>query len=285
FANIAHGCNSVRATKMALKLADYVVTEAGFGADLGAEKFFDIKCRNSGLRPDAAVIVATVKALKYNGGLPKTELGTENLEALKKGIVNLDKHIENIKTFGVPIVVTLNSFVTDTEAEYEFIKKHCEELGCEFALANVWKDGGEGGIELAKKVIDTVNNKKSDFKFLYENEMPLKDKIETIAKNIYGADGVTYAPAAKKMLAKIEEMGYGNLPICMAKNQYSLSDDATKLGRPTGFTINIREVYVNTGAGFVVALTGNVMTMPGLSKTPAAFNIDVDDDGNITGLF
>ena len=285
FANIAHGCNSVRATKMALKLADYVVTEAGFGADLGAEKFFDIKCRNSGLRPDAAVIVATVKALKYNGGLPKTELGTENLEALKKGIVNLDKHIENIKTFGVPIVVTLNSFVTDTEAEYEFIKKHCEELGCEFALANVWKDGGEGGIELAKKVIDTVNNKKSDFKFLYENEMPLKDKIETIAKNIYGADGVTYAPAAKKMLAKIEEMGYGNLPICMAKNQYSLSDDATKLGRPTGFTINIREVYVNTGAGFVVALTANVMTMPGLSKTPAAFNIDVDDDGNITGLF
>ena len=285
FANIAHGCNSVRATKMALKLADYVVTEAGFGADLGAEKFFDIKCRNSGLRPDAAVIVATVKALKYNGRVPKTELGTENLEALKKGIVNLDKHIENIKTFGVPIVVTLNSFVTDTEAEYEFIKKHCEELGCEFALANVWKDGGEGGIELAKKVIDTVNNKKSDFKFLYENEMPLKDKIETIAKNIYGADGVTYAPAAKKMLAKIEEMGYGNLPICMAKNQYSLSDDATKLGRPTGFTINIREVYVNTGAGFVVALTGNVMTMPGLSKTPAAFNIDVDDDGNITGLF
>ena len=285
FANIAHGCNSVRATKMALKLADYVVTEAGFGAYLGAEKFFDIKCRNSGLRPDAAVIVATVKALKYNGGLPKTELGTENLEALKKGIVNLDKHIENIKTFGVPIVVTLNSFVTDTEAEYEFIKKHCEELGCEFALANVWLDGGEGGIELAKKVIDTVNNKKSDFKFLYENEMPLKDKIETIAKNIYGADGVTYAPAAKKMLAKIEEMGYGNLPICMAKNQYSLSDDATKLGRPTGFTINIREVYVNTGAGFVVALTGNVMTMPGLSKTPAAFNIDVDDDGNITGLF
>ena len=285
FANIAHGCNSVRATKMALKLADYVVTEAGFGADLGAEKFFDIKCRNSGLRPDAAVIVATVKALKYNGGVPKTDLGTENLEALKKGIVNLDKHIENIKTFGVPIVVTLNSFVTDTEAEYEFIKKHCEELGCEFALANVWKDGGEGGIELAKKVIDTVNNKKSDFKFLYENEMPLKDKIETIAKKIYGADGVTYAPAAKKMLAKIEEMGYGNLPICMAKNQYSLSDDATKLGRPTGFTINIREVYVNTGAGFVVALTGNVMTMPGLSKTPAAFNIDVDDDGNITGLF
>ena len=285
FANIAHGCNSVRATKMALKLADYVVTEAGFGADLGAEKFFDIKCRNSGLRPDAAVIVATVKALKYNGGVPKTELGTENLEALKKGIVNLDKHIENIKMFGVPIVVTLNSFVTDTEAEYEFIKKHCEKLGCEFALANVWKDGGEGGIELAKKVIDTVENKKSNFKFLYENEMPLKDKIETIAKNIYGADGVTYAPAAKKMLAKIEEMGYGNLPICMAKNQYSLSDDATKLGRPTGFTINIREVYVNTGAGFVVALTGNVMTMPGLSKSPAAFNIDVDDDGNITGLF
>lgn len=285
FANIAHGCNSVRATKMALKLADYVVTEAGFGADLGAEKFFDIKCRNSGLKPDAAVIVATVKALKYNGGVPKTELGVENLEALKKGIVNLDKHIENIKMFGVPIVVTLNSFVTDTEAEYEFIKKHCEELGCEFALANVWKDGGEGGIELAKKVIDTVENKKSNFKFLYENEMSLKDKIETIAKNIYGADGVTYAPAAKKMLAKFEEMGYGNLPVCMAKNQYSLSDDATKLGRPTGFTINIREVYVNTGAGFVVALTGNVMTMPGLSKSPAAFNIDVDDDGNITGLF
>lgn len=285
FANIAHGCNSVRATKMALKLADYVVTEAGFGADLGAEKFFDIKCRNSGLKPDAVVIVATVKALKYNGGVAKDKLGEENLEALKKGIVNLDKHIENIKLFGVPVVVTLNSFITDTEAEYEFIKQHCEEAGCEFALANVWKDGGEGGMELAKKVIDTVENKKSDFKFLYENEMPLKDKIETIAKKVYGADGVTYAPAAKKMLAKIEDMGYGNLPICMAKNQYSLSDDATKLGRPTNFTINIREVYVNTGAGFVVALTGNVTTMPGLSKTPAAFGIDVDLDGNITGLF
>lgn len=285
FANIAHGCNSVRATKMALKLADYVVTEAGFGADLGAEKFFDIKCRNSGLKPDAVVIVATVKALKYNGGVAKDKLGEENLEALKKGIVNLDKHIENIKLFGVPVVVTLNSFITDTEAEYEFIKQHCEEAGCEFALANVWKDGGEGGMELAKKVIDTVENKKSDFKFLYENEMPLKDKIETIAKKVYGADGVTYAPAAKKMLAKIEDMGYGNLPICMAKNQYSLSDDATKLGRPTNFTINIREVYVNTGAGFVVALTGNVTTMPGLSKTPAAFGIDVDLEGNITGLF
>lgn len=285
FANIAHGCNSVKATKMALKLSDIAITEAGFGADLGAEKFMDIKCRMSGLAPDAVVIVATVRALKYNGGVAKKDLNEENLEALAKGIANLDKHIENVQKYGVPVIVTLNSFLSDTEAEYEFIRNFCEERNCEFALSKVWEKGGEGGIELAKKVIETLETKKSNFKPIYEDSASLKEKIETISKEIYGADGVEYSPAAEKQLAKIEEMGYGNLPVCMAKNQYSLSDDATLLGRPQGFDIHIREVYVNAGAGFVVALTGAVMTMPGLPKVPAANGIDVDENGVITGLF
>ena len=285
FANIAHGCNSVRATKLALKISDITITEAGFGADLGAEKFMDIKCRKAGLKPDAVVLVATVRALKYNGGVAKQDLGEENLEALKKGIVNLEKHIENIQKYGVPVVVTLNSFVTDTEAENEFIRSFCEERDCEFALAKVWEKGGEGGIELAEKVLDTLENKESNFHVLYEDELSLTEKIEKISKEIYGANGVVYEPAAKKQLAKIEEMGFGHFPICMAKNQYSLSDDAKKLGRPENFDIHIREVYVSAGAGFVVALTGAVMTMPGLPKVPAANNIDVTDDGKITGLF
>lgn len=285
FANIAHGCNSVRATKLALKISDITITEAGFGADLGAEKFMDIKCRKAGLKPDAVVLVATVRALKYNGGVAKQDLGEENLEALKKGIVNLEKHIENIQKYGVPVVVTLNSFVTDTEAENEFIRSFCEKRDCEFALAKVWEKGGEGGIELAEKVLDTLENKESNFHVLYEDELSLTEKIEKISKEIYGANGVVYEPAAKKQLAKIEEMGFGHFPICMAKNQYSLSDDAKKLGRPENFDIHIREVYVSAGAGFVVALTGAVMTMPGLPKVPAANNIDVTDDGKITGLF
>ena len=285
FANIAHGCNSVRATKLALKIADYAVTEAGFGADLGAEKFFDIKCRLSGLKPAAAVIVATVRALKYNGGVPKDELGQENMEALKKGIANLDKHIENIKKYGVPVVVTLNAFITDTQEEYEFIKKHCEEQGCEFALAKVWEKGGEGGVELAEKVLKAVE-KPSEFKPLYKDEASLEEKIETVAKEIYGADGVTYSDAAKKELKHIEEMGFGNLPVCMAKTQYSLSDNPKLLGRPENFTINVREVYINAGAGFVVVLTGKVLTMPGLPKKPAAYGIDFDEENNkIVGLF
>lgn len=285
FANIAHGCNSVRATKMALKLGDIAITEAGFGADLGAEKFFDIKCRSSELAPDAVVIVATVRALKYNGGVPKNALAEENLEALEKGIVNLEKHIENIQKYNVPVIVTLNSFVTDTDAENAFIQKFCEERGCEFALSKVWERGGEGGIELAEKVLQTLETKESHFAPLYSDELTLKEKIETISKEIYGAKGVEYAPAAEKQLAKIEQMGFGNLPVCMAKNQYSLSDDATLLGRPQNFDMHIREVYVNAGAGFVVALTGAVMTMPGLPKVPAANHIDVDASGNITGLF
>lgn len=285
FANIAHGCNSVRATKMALKLGDIAITEAGFGADLGAEKFFDIKCRSSELAPDAVVIVATVRALKYNGGVPKNTLAEENLEALEKGIVNLEKHIENIQKYNVPVIVTLNSFVTDTDAENAFIQKFCEERGCEFALSKVWEHGGEGGIELAEKVLQTLETKESHFAPLYSDELTLKEKIETISKEIYGAKGVEYAPAAEKQLAKIEQMGFGNLPVCMAKNQYSLSDDATLLGRPQNFDMHIREVYVNAGAGFVVALTGAVMTMPGLPKVPAANHIDVDASGNITGLF
>ena len=285
FANIAHGCNSVRATKMGLKLADYVITEAGFGADLGAEKFMDIKCRMSGLKPDAVVLVATVRALKYNGGVPKAELSEENLDALKKGIVNLEKHIENLQKFGVPVVVTLNSFITDTKAETDYIEQFCKERGCEFALSEVWEKGGEGGVALAEKVLDTLENKENNFKPLYADELPLKDKIETIAKEIYGADGVTYAPAALKELKRIGELGMGNFPVCMAKTQYSLSDDQTKLGRPTGFDINVREVYVSAGAGFVVVVTGAIMTMPGLPKNPAAYNIDVDDNGVITGLF
>ena len=286
FANIAHGCNSVRATKMALKLSDYVVTEAGFGADLGAEKFLDIKCRKTGLRPDAVVIVATVKALKYNGGVKKENLSEENLEALKAGIVNLDKHIENMQNFGLNVVVTLNAFATDTEAEHNFIKEHVEGMGCEFALARVWEKGGEGGIELAEKVLKTLETKKSNFHCLYETDQPVKAKIETIAKEIYGAGSVNYSAAANKQIAQLEQLGFGNLPICMAKTQYSLSDDASKLGRPEGFTINIREVYVDAGAGFVVALTGKVLTMPGLPKVPAAEGIDYDEENEkITGLF
>ena len=285
FANIAHGCNSVRATRMALKLCDITVTEAGFGADLGAEKFLDIKCRKAGFKPDAVVLVATVRALKYNGGVAKEELGNENLEALVKGIVNLEKHIENIQKYGVPVVVTLNSFVSDTEAENEYIRRFCEEKGCEFALSEVWEKGGEGGIALAKKVLDTLEHKESHFHTLYEDGLSLEEKIETIAKEIYGARGVVYEPAAKKQLAKITSMGFGELPVCMAKNQYSLSDDAKKLGRPVDFDIHIREVYVSAGAGFVVALTGAIMTMPGLPKVPAANGIDVSDEGKITGLF
>ena len=285
FANIAHGCNSVRATKTALKLADYVITEAGFGADLGAEKFFDIKCRKAGLAPDAVVLVATVRALKYNGGVAKADLGTENLDALKKGIVNLEKHIENLQKFGVPVVVTLNSFVTDTKAETDYVEQFCRERGCEFALSEVWEKGGEGGIELANKVLLTLEQKESHFKPLYPDDMSLEDKIATVAREIYGADGVTYSAAAKKELKRIADMGMSSFPVCMAKTQYSLSDDQTKLGRPTGFTINVREVYVSAGACFVVAVTGSIMTMPGLSKNPAAYGIDVNDDGVITGLF
>ena len=285
FANIAHGCNSVRATRMALKLADITITEAGFGADLGAEKFMDIKCRMSGLKPDAVVLVATVRALKYNGGVPKDQLSDENLEALAKGIVNLEKHIENIQKYDVPVVVTLNSFVTDTDAENEYIRRFCEERGCEFALSEVWEKGGEGGIALAEKVLETLENKESHFHPLYEDSLSLQEKIETISKEIYGARGVIFEPKAAKQLAKIEAMGFGNMPVCMAKNQYSLSDDAKKLGRPTDFDIHIREAYVSAGAGFVVALTGAVMTMPGLPKVPAANNIDVTEDGQITGLF
>ena len=285
FANIAHGCNSVRATKTALKLGDIAITEAGFGADLGAEKFFDIKCRKAGLKPDAVVLVATIRALKYNGGVPKADLAKEDLESLKKGIVNLEKHIENLQNFGVPVVVTLNSFVTDTKEEIAFVENFCKERNCEFALSEVWEKGGEGGIELAKKVLDTLEHKEAHFKPLYEDEMSLMDKIKTIATEIYGADDVTYSKAALKELKHIEEMGMGNFPVCMAKTQYSLSDDASKLGRPTGFTVNVREVYVSAGAGFVVAITGSIMTMPGLPKVPAANNIDVTNDGVITGLF
>ena len=285
FANIAHGCNSVRATKMALKMSDIVITEAGFGADLGAEKFFDIKCRKAGFKPDAVVLVATVRALKYNGGVAKADLSEENLEALKKGIVNLEKHIENIQKYDVPVVVTLNSFLTDTEAENDYIRTFCEERGCEFALSEVWEKGGEGGIAQAEKVLETLETKESHFHTLYNDEISLEEKIETISKEIYGADGVVFEPAAKKQLAKITELGFGSLPVCMAKNQYSLSDDAGKLGRPKNFDIHIREVYVSAGAGFVVALTGAIMTMPGLPKVPAANGIDVSEEGAITGLF
>ena len=285
FANIAHGCNSVRATKAAMKMADYCITEAGFGADLGAEKFFDIKCRKAGLTPDAVVLVATIRALKYNGGVAKADLGAENLDALKKGIVNLEKHIENLQKYGVPVVVTLNSFITDSAAETAYVRDFCEARGCEFALSEVWEKGGEGGIALAKKVLKAMEEKENDFHVLYEDEMPLADKITKIAKEIYGASGVNFAPAAVKQLKRLTELGFGNLPVCMAKNQYSLSDDPTLLGRPSGFELNVREVYVSAGAGFVVVLTGAVMTMPGLPKAPAAYNIDVDNNGKITGLF
>ncbi|MBE5915489.1 MAG: formate--tetrahydrofolate ligase [Pseudobutyrivibrio ruminis] len=285
FANIAHGCNSVRATKASMKLADITITEAGFGADLGAEKFFDIKCRMAGLKPDAVVLVATVRALKYNGGVPKTELTTENLEALKKGIVNLEKHIENLQKYNVPVVVTLNSFITDTEAETNFVKEFCEARGCEFALSEVWEKGGQGGVELAKKVLSVLENKKSNFKPLYDDSLSLKDKIKTVATEIYGAGDVAYSAAAERELKRITELGMDKFPVCMAKTQYSLSDDASLLGRPEGFTLNVREVYASAGAGFIVAVTGSIMTMPGLPKTPAANNIDVTDDGVITGLF
>ena len=285
FANIAHGCNSVRATRTALKLADYVITEAGFGADLGEEKFLDIKCRMAGLKPDAVVLVATVRALKYNGGVAKADLGAENVEALKKGIVNLEKHIENLQKYKVPVVVTLNRFITDSPAELAFVKEFCEARGAEFALSDVWEKGGDGGIELANKVLETLETKESFFEPIYKDELSLKEKIETIAKEIYGAGSVTYDPSAEKAIAKIEAMGFGNVPVCMAKNQYSLSDDQTKLGRPEGFNVNIREAYISAGAGFMVAITGTIMTMPGLPKVPAAERIDVDENGMITGLF
>ena len=285
FANIAHGCNSVRATKTALKLADYVITEAGFGADLGAEKFFDIKCRKAGLHPDAVVLVATIRALKYNGGVPKDQLSVENMQALKNGIVNLEKHIENLQKYGVPVVVTLNSFITDTKAETDFVEQFCKERGCEFALSEVWEKGGEGGIALANKVLETLERKESHFKLLYDDELTLKEKIETVAKEIYGAEAVTYSAAAERELKRITDLGMGRFPVCMAKTQYSLSDDPKKLGRPTGFSINVREVYASAGAGFVVAINGAIMTMPGLPKKPAAYQIDVNDDGVITGLF
>jgi len=285
FANIAHGCNSMRATKMALKMFDIVVTEAGFGADLGAEKFFDIKCRKADLKPEAVVLVATAKALKYNGGIPKNELDQENLDALKSGIVNLEKHIENLKKFQVPIVVALNAFTMDTQEELDYIKDFCEERNCSFALTRVWESGGEGGLELARQVVETLETKKSNFKLLYDDAVSIKEKIDTIAASIYGAKGVTYSAGALKTLKRIEDMGFGHLPVCMAKTQYSLSDDSTLLGRPENFKINIREIYVSAGAGFVVAITGTVMTMPGLSKRPAAEHIDVDENGMITGLF
>ncbi len=285
FANIAHGCNSVRATKTALKLADYVVTEAGFGADLGAEEFLGIKCRMAGLKPDAVVLVATVRALKYNGGVAKAELSQENIDALKRGIVNLEKHIENLQKYKVPVVVTLNSFLSDTKAETDYVEQFCKDRGCEFALSEVWEKGGEGGIALAEKVLKTLEQKECHFKPLYEDGLSLTEKIETVAKEIYGADGVSYAPAALKELKRIEELGMREFPVCMAKTQYSLSDDQAKLGRPQGFTVNVREVYVSAGAGFVVAVTGAIMTMPGLGKTPAAYGIDVSDEGVITGLF
>ena len=285
FANIAHGCNSVRATKAALKMADYVITEAGFGADLGAEKFFDIKCRMADLKPDAVVLVATIRALKYNGGVPKTELVPENMEALKAGIVNLEKHIENLQKYGVPVVVTLNSFVTDTENEIAFVKQFCEDRNCDFAMSEVWEKGGEGGIALAEKVLNTLENKKSNFKVLYDDTLSIREKIETIAKEIYGADGVAFQSAAAKQMEKLESLGFGNLPIRMAKSQYSLSDDPDKLGRPENFNISVREMYVSAGAGFIVVLTGAVMTMPGLPKKPAAYNVDVDENNKIVGLF
>ncbi len=285
FANIAHGCNSIRATKTALKMADYVITEAGFGADLGAEKFFDIKCRMAGLKPDVAVLVATVRALKYNGGVAKADLSAENMTALQAGIVNLEKHIENLHKYGVPIVVTLNSFATDTDAEIAYVQKFCHDMGCEFALSKVWEKGGAGGMELAGKVLETLEKKESRFHVLYKDDISLQEKIETVASEIYGAGRVTYTSAAQKQLKKLEEMGFASLPVCMAKTQYSLSDDPSLLGRPVGFMMNVREVYVSAGAGFVVALTGTVMTMPGLPKKPAAYQIDVDDSGVITGLF
>ncbi len=285
FANIAHGCNSVRATKAALKMADYCITEAGFGADLGAEKFFDIKCRAAGLRPDAVVLVATIRALKYNGGVAKADLQREDTEALGRGIVNLEKHIENLQKYGVPVVVTLNSFVSDTDAEVSLVKDFCESRGCSFALSRVWEKGGEGGIELAEKVLETLETGESRFSLLYGDELSLREKIERVARDIYGASGVNLAPAAGKQLERLEQLGFGHMPVCMAKNQYSLSDDPALLGRPENFELTVREAYVSAGAGFVVVLTGAVMTMPGLPARPAAYGIDVNKEGVITGLF
>lgn len=285
FANIAHGCNSVKATNLALKLGDYVITEAGFGADLGAEKFFDIKCRSAKLKPDAVVIVTTIRALKYNGGMDKTQLAIPDVEALKKGISNLEKHIENVGKYKVPAVVTLNAFATDSQEEIDFVKAKCEALGCKFALSDVWAKGGEGGVELAQAVLETLESKESNFEPLYDLNLPIEEKIEIIAKQIYGADGINILPKVKKTITKLNEIGLNNLPICMAKNQYSLSDDPTLLGRPTNFTITISDMRVSAGAGFIVALTGDVMTMPGLPKKPAANAIDIDKDGKIQGLF
>ncbi len=285
FANIAHGCNSVMATKTAMKLADYTITEAGFGADLGAEKFFDIKCRYAGLKPDAVVLVATVRALKMHGGVPKSELTTPNVEAVKKGIVNLEKHIENVQKFGVPLVVAINIFAQDTPEELEAVREHCAKHGVNVALSDVFARGGEGGIELAKEVVALVEGGTANFKPIYEDEMPLKQKIETVAREIYGADGVNFSNEAEKALADFEAMGYGNLPVCMAKTQYSFSDDQTLLGRPSGFKITIKNCRISAGAGFIVVLTGDIMTMPGLPKVPAAEKIDVSDEGVISGLF
>ena len=285
FANIAHGCNSVMATKTAMKLADYTITEAGFGADLGAEKFFDIKCRYAGLKPDAVVLVATVRALKMHGGVPKAELTTPNVEAVKKGIVNLEKHIENVQKFGVPLVVAINIFAQDTPEELEAVREHCAKHGVNVALSDVFARGGEGGIELAKEVVALVEGGTANFKPIYEDDMPLKQKIETVAREIYGADGVNFSNDAEKALAEFEAMGYGNLPVCMAKTQYSFSDDQTLLGRPSGFKITIKNCRISAGAGFVVVLTGDIMTMPGLPKVPAAEKIDVSDEGVISGLF
>ena len=285
FANIAHGCNSVMATKTAMKLADYTITEAGFGADLGAEKFFDIKCRYAGLKPDAVVLVATVRALKMHGGVPKSELTTPNVEAVKKGIVNLEKHIENVQKFGVPLVVAINIFAQDTPEELEAVREHCAKHGVNVALSDVFARGGEGGIELAKEVVALAESGTANFKPIYESEMPLKEKIETVAREIYGADGVNFSKDAEKALADFEAMGYGNLPVCMAKTQYSFSDDQTLLGRPSGFKITIKNCRISAGAGFIVVLTGDIMTMPGLPKVPAAEKIDVSDEGVISGLF
>ena len=285
FANIAHGCNSVRATKLALKLGDYVITEAGFGSDLGAEKFFDIKCRAASLKPDLAVLVATVRALKYNGGVPKQELTAENLDALKKGSVNLSVHIENMKKFGVPVIVAINRFGTDTDAELDYLKSFCASLGVRTALSEVFAKGGEGGMELAHAVCEAIESEPSRYKPLYDLNLSIKEKLNIIAREIYRADGVIFTDAAEKAVFEIEDRGFGNLPVCVAKTQYSLSDDAKKLGKPEGFKITVRDVKLSAGAGFAVAITGDIMTMPGLPKVPAADNIDTDNDGNISGLF
>ena len=285
FANIAHGCNSVRATQTALKIADYCITEAGFGADLGAEKFMDIKCRMSGLKPDVVVLVATIKALKYNGGVPKSDVSKPNMDALKNGIVNLEKHIENLQKFGVPVVVTLNKFITDTDEETTFVKEFCENMGADFALAEVWEKGGDGGIELANRVLNTLETKKSNFAPIYPLDISIEDKIKTICTEIYGAKGVVFEPAARKQMDTLTKLGFDNIPICMAKTQYSLSDNPALLGRPTDFEITVRDMYVSAGAGFIVVLTGDILTMPGLPKQPAAYSIDVDENGRITGLF